>query len=180
MNIILNTQTKLFITSAIILFVLGILFLEHFRGGVVSHHLLSNENLPKISNWWGLLIIPIVSWLVLTHLQKKTLKEKNELTPVSKSQLNGFIGAFLFGIVMTILFYSPWKIHNYLLLLTFIVAVFLPIYKGEYYLGFILSMAYGFGGILPVLFGLILIIIYAVEYMLIRKGIRFVIDRGKS
>ncbi|WP_318310123.1 hypothetical protein [Flagellimonas crocea] len=168
------------ITSAIILFILSILLLEYFRGGVVSHHLLANENLPKVSNWWGLLTIPMVSWLVLSNIQKRNLNEKNELSPVSKPQLYGFIGAFLFGIIMTGLFYSPWNIHNYLLLLTFLVALFFPIYKGEYYLGFIISMAYGFGGILPVVFGLVLIIIYAVEYMLIRKGIRFIINRAKS
>ncbi|MFP3670588.1 hypothetical protein SB717_36490, partial [Priestia sp. SIMBA_032] len=88
----------------------------------------ANENLPKVSNWWGLLTIPVVSWFVLSIIQKGNLDENNEYTPVSKSQRNGFIGAFLFGVIITALFYSPLDIQNYFLLLTFLVALFLPIY----------------------------------------------------
>nr|WP_293294661.1 TlpA disulfide reductase family protein [Allomuricauda sp.] len=171
MNIILNAKTKLFIISAIILFILAILLLEHSRGGVVSHHLLANENLPKISNWWGLLTIPIISWFILLIIQRGGTN--NQQKRVSKTQVYGFISSFLFGIVLTILFYSRLGFHNYILLLSFALALFIPIYKTEYYLGFILSMAYGFGGILPVVFGLVLIAIYALEYKLIRNGFLF-------
>ena len=180
MNIILNSKTKQILTAIITFFILGILLLEHFRDGVVSHHLFGNENLPKISNWWGVLTIPVISWFTLSVLQKSNAINDNEQTPISKSQLYGFIGAFLFGIVMTIVFYSSLEIHNYLLLLTFILALFMPIYRPQYYLGLILSMAYGFGGILPVIFGLFLVLIYVIEYKFIRKGFLFALNKIKS
>lgn len=161
MSTALNARTKLISTTIITFLILGMLLSEHFRGGVVSHHLLDNKNLPKVSNWWGILVIPVISWFTLSRIQKGNISINNTQKPISKSksQIYGFIGAFLFGVVLTILFYSSLGIHNYLLLLTFALALFVPIYKTEYYLGFILSMSYGFGGILPVIFGLFLIAI---------------------
>lgn len=153
--------------------------LEHFRGGVVSHHLLANEDLPKISNWWGVLTVPVISWFILSIIQKRNISMDNERLPISKSQLYGFIAAFLFGIIITIFFYSSLEIHKYLLLLTFALALFIPIYKPAYYLGFILSMTYGFGGILPVIFGGFLIVVYTIEYKFIRKGFLFILNRIK-
>jgi len=179
MNIILNSRIKLILTAIITFLILGILLIEHFHGGVISHHLLHNKNLPKISNWWGALIIPVISWLTLSLIQKENLSNNKTQKQISKSQIYGFIGGFLFGVVMTISFYSQSEIHNYLLLLNFAFALFVPIYKPEYYLGFILSMAYGFGGILPVIFGLVLIAIYAIEYRLIRKGILYILNKVK-
>ncbi|MGJ3236021.1 hypothetical protein [Marivirga sp.] len=175
----LDTKTKLILTAIITFLILGILLLEHFRGGVVSHHLLDNKNLPKVSNWWGILTIPIVSWITLFFLQKNNTNSNNEQKPISKTQVYGFISAFLFGVILTVLFKSSLEIHNYLLLLTFAIALFVPIYRPEYYLGFILSMSFGFGGILPVIFGLFLIAIYTVEYKLIRRGFLFVFNRFK-
>lgn len=180
MKTILNLKTKIIATLVIGFLVLAMLLLEHFRGGVISHHLLGNENLPKISNWWGLLIIPTISWFSLSLIQKDNINNKNTQKPISKPQIYGFIAGFLFGVVMTILFYSSLGIHNYLLLVTFVLAFFIPIYKPEYYLGFILSMSYGFGGILPVLFGLVLVAIYAIEYLLIRKGLLYVLNKIKQ
>ncbi|MCO5724163.1 hypothetical protein [Robiginitalea marina] len=171
MKVILNTRTKILITTIVAVFVLGILILEHFRGGVISHHLLAKEDMPKISNWWGILIVPLVSWALLTLIQKRHKRSANHQKMVSKQEIYGFIGAFIFGIIITVLFYNAPELPGYLLLMTFVVALFLPIDRPEYYLGFILSMTYGFGGILPVLFGLGLMAVYTIEYRYIRKGL---------
>ncbi|HER39918.1 MAG TPA: hypothetical protein ENO10_01720 [Salinimicrobium catena] len=126
--------------------------------------------MPKVSNWWGLLSIPILTWLLLSIIQKRKTKT-NEKKTISKLEIYGFIGGSLFGIAMTILFlFNESNLSFYLLLLTSILALFIPIYKPEYYLGFILSMIYGFGGILPAVIGLFLIAIYAFEYCVIRKA----------
>ena len=155
------------------------LLLEHFHGGVISHHLLHNEDLPKISNWWGLLTIPAISWFTFSNLQKRNLSEDNKPKPITKSQVYGFVSGFLFGIIMTILFYSPLEIHRYILLLTFVLALLIPIYKPEYFLGFVLSMAYGFGGILPIMFGFVLMVVYTIEYKLVRRGFLFILNKIK-
>ena len=179
MKLILNTRTKILITTIIVVFVLCIIILEHFRGGVISHHLLAREDMPKISNWWGILIVPLVSWVLLSFIQKRNKSSTSNQTLVSKEEIYGFIGAFIFGIIITVLFYNAPEFPGYLLLLTFVLALFLPIYRPEFYLGFILSMTYGFGGIIPVVFGLILIAVYTIEYRYIRKALLYILNKIK-
>lgn len=176
MKITLNTKTKLILIFIITIFIFGILLVEHLHGGVASHHVLGNKDLPEISNWWGALTIPIISWFILLIIQRKNT-DNNQQDLVSKSQINGFLGAFLFGIILTIVFYSSLEIHNYLLLLTFVLALFIPLYKPQFYLGFILSMAYGFGGLLPLLFGIVLLGIYAFEYLVMRQGLLIIYNK---
>ncbi len=165
----LNSKTKLLVILIAFIVVSGFTLWEHFDGGVASPHFFHNTNMPKVSNWWGLLSIPIATWLSLSIIQKRKSKAHEEKTS-SSVEIYGFIGGSLFGIALTILFFNESYLINYLLLLTFILALFIPIYKPEYYLGFILSMIYGFGGILPVVVGLFMIAIYAFEYCVIRKA----------
>ena len=179
MKIILNSRTKIILTTIVTVFILGLLLLEHLQGGVVSHHLLARKDMPKISNWWGILIVPLMTWLLLTLIQKRYIRSANNQKTVSKQEIHGFIGAFIFGVIITILFYNASELTGYFMLLTFVLAFFWRIYRSEYYLGFILSMTYGFGGILPVLFGLILILVYMIEYRYIRKGLLFILNKIK-
>ena len=177
MNITLNSKMKLILTIAIALLIFGMILREHFNGAVVSHYLLDNKDLPKVSNWWGLLTIPVISWFTFSNLQKRNRGANDQQLPVSKSQLYRFLGALLFAVALTVMFRSALDLNKYLLLITFVLALFIPLYLPEFYLGFVLGMAYGFGGILPVIFGLFLLVIYAIEYKLIRRGVLFILDR---
>lgn len=176
MKLILNNRTKILITATAAVFVLSILILEHFRGGVITHHLLAMEDLPGISNWWGILTIPLATWIVLSLLQKRHQKSAGMQQAVSKAEMYGFTAAFIFGIILTVLFYNIPEMPGYLILATFGLALFRPIYQPQYYLGFILGMTYGFGGILPVLFGMVLFAVYAFEYHFIRRGVLYVLS----
>jgi len=179
MKVILNSRTKILITTIVAVFVLSLLLLEHFRGGVISHHLLARKDMPKISNWWGILIVPLITWILLTLIQKRHKRSTHNQKSVSKQEIYGFIGAFVFGFIITVLFYNAPELPGYLLLVTFVLALFIRIYRPEYYLGFILSMTYGFGGIIPVIFGLVLIAVYTIEYRYIRKGLLFILNKIK-
>ncbi|MEO8780207.1 MAG: hypothetical protein ABI389_16275, partial [Rhodanobacter sp.] len=37
---------------------------EHYTSGVRSHHLLDRPDLPAISNWFGLIVMPVLGWLL--------------------------------------------------------------------------------------------------------------------
>lgn len=179
MKIILNTRTKILITTIIAVFVMGLLLLEHLQGGIVSHHLLAREDMPKISNGWGMLTVPLTAWVLLTLIQKRHQRSDNHQKSVSKQEIYRFIGAFIFGVIVTFLFYNAPALPGYFMLMTFVLALFMRLYRPEYYLGFILSMTYGFGGILPILFGLVLIPIYLIEYHFLRKGFLFILNKIK-
>ena len=62
---------KIICTTIITLSILLLLTWQHFHGGVPSHHILQQKDLPEISNWWGALFLPIISWLLI----RKTLLE---------------------------------------------------------------------------------------------------------
>ena len=179
MKVILNSRTKIAITTFVTVFVLVLLLLEHFQGGVRSHHLLARKDMPVISNWWGILIVPLTSWLLLTLIQKRHISSVNDQKTITQQEVQGFICAFIFGVILTILYYNAPELPGYFMLMTFVLALFIPIYRPEYYLGFILSMSYGFGGILPVLFGLILFPIYMIEYRYIRRAFLFILNKVK-
>ncbi len=156
---VLNLKTKFIVTGLSITYCMILLLTEHLNGGVTAHYILQDESLPKISNWWGLLCVPLVTWLVLVN--------KNE--PISKEDWQLFLGGILFGSLLTILFYNAPELTSYLMLFSFGAALFIPLYKAEFYLGYVLSLVYGFGGVIPTVFGLIIIAIYAIEYRLIRR-----------
>lgn len=43
-------------------FAIGALLIwNHFHGGVPSHHVLADANLPLISNCWGIIVIPLLT-----------------------------------------------------------------------------------------------------------------------
>lgn len=173
---VLNTKTKILTTLILTIPVVVFTLWEHFHGGVISHHIFADESMPKVSNWWGLLSIPLLTWILLSIIQKRRGTNHDEKR-ITRPEVYGFIGGISLGIVITILFYNAPTLTSYILLLTFVLALFVPIYKPEFYLGFILSMAYGFGGVLPVVFGLLLIAIFAIEYLLIRKAFIMMINK---
>lgn len=179
MNIILNPRTKIAITTIVTVFVLGLLLLEHFQDGVKSHHLLARRDMPAISNWWGLLIVPALTWILLSLMNKKNSSSTIDQKIISKQEIQGFICAFIFGIILTVLYYHAPELPGYFMLATFVLALFISIYRPQYFLGFILSMSYGFGGVLPVIFGLILVPIYFIEYQYIRKAFLFILGKIK-
>ena len=179
MNIILNSRKKIAITAMVAVYVLALLILEYFQGGVRSHYLLARKDMPVVSNWWGLLIVPIMTWISLSLIQKNHNSSPDNLASFSKYEIYGFIGALFFGMLMTILYYNAPELPGYFMLATFVLALFIPLYRPQYFLGFILSMTYGFGGVLPVIFGLILVPIYWIEYRYIRKVFLIILNKVK-
>ena len=160
MNALFENKVK----STIGIFILTGLFIliEHFDGGVVSHHLLAREDLPAISNWWGLLTVPLITWIVIS-LEKK--KEKIVLSPnqhIKKNQKRGirFLSALIFGIAISLLWELVLQhILSYIIIIPFLLSIFKPIHFPESLLGFVIGMIFTFGGILPIIGGLVILII---------------------
>ena len=44
---------------------------EYTHGGVPAHHLLNDPGLPAISNWWGLLVVPVLVWYLVGRIQRR-------------------------------------------------------------------------------------------------------------
>ena len=156
-------DNKIKVTTGAFIIVSIFIIIEHFNDGVITHYLLSRKELPGFSNWWGLLSVPILAWIVATllkHRKNKGLKSGQKPDENNKEILKRFVLALVFGIILSLL----WELNlenilMYLILLPFLIAFFKPIHLPEILLGFVLGMIYTFGGILPIIFGLVLLLI---------------------
>jgi hypothetical protein len=136
---------------------------EYVNDGVATHHLFADKDLPGASNWWGLVSMPLLAWIVsalIKHRRSRTSESLQDLKEKDKRVFKRLLAALLFGITASILW--ELKLENvlqYFILLPILIAFFRPVHLPEYLLGFTLGMIYSFGGILPIFIGLILIIL---------------------
>lgn len=168
---------KIIITSLISVSLLGLLIWQNFHGGVPSHHILQQKDLPEISNWWGSLLLPIFSWILIGRTEKRVIQQ-NELIQNKSFKI---IGLFVLGLSLGIFIVFSFT-NNYQLFLDnipyifLLLSLFIPIYYAEFILGFILGMTYTFGAILPTIF----ILIFATVGFLIYRFIRPIILKVKK
>jgi hypothetical protein len=129
--------------------------------------------MPSISNWWGALTLPLLTWLALGRVG---LRLKDSRTSASAA-IAGGVGALVFGAVLSAAFTLGYSaIPNAQVQIVPLIAFFVPIYRAEYLLGFVLALAYTFGGVLPLVIGSVLA---AVGFVL-HRGPRWVLRRARS
>jgi hypothetical protein len=121
---------------------------------------LADESYPKISNWYGLLIISILSFI--TYKKFKT-------TPFLKKELLESIIAILYGLLIYLCFKNYLKFDpSYLFIGIFIIGIIYPIYRIHIYFGVILGMTYGFGAVLPAVMIVLAILLSWISHTLVK------------
>ena len=179
----INTQThnlqKWRISITVIIGILVFVFLlwDYFHGGVPSHHILHQKDLPAISNWWSGLLLPALSWILLGRMKNRIEKEPASISHVIRLAVIGLIVGLLLAVSFTFNF-KPFldNVLYVLLILCFIV----PVFYAEFILGFVLGMTYTFGAILPTAFILIMAAIGFVIYKFVRPLIVKLVKGGKK
>ncbi|TRX53397.1 hypothetical protein [Thalassomonas sp. M1454] len=167
------TKIKIYFTGTITLIMLALLMWQYFHNGVPSHHLLHNADYPAISNWWGLLVLPALSWLLLERVHKQTLTKSDQEIKYPTNRLVGFGLALLYGAGMSIAFATGnTEISSVMFPGILVIALFFKVYREEYILGFILSMSIVFGAVLPTIFATIIAIGSAIVYHCVHFIIR--------
>ena len=172
-------KARIYFTAFVLVAIWSLLAWSHYHGGVPSHHILADESLPSFSNWWGGLILPVLTWFLLYRLHKRIVRDNNPANPYPANYLKpilyGFAGALFFGILLSVFFtFAYTDLAGYLMMSVIPLALFLPIYRVECLLGFVIGMTFTFGGVLPTGIGAILLAISAVLYLLVRPGIVYV------
>jgi hypothetical protein len=85
-----------------------------------------------------------------------------------------FAGALLFGAALAMLFTAGHtSATDYMVQALAVVALFYPIYRAEYVLGFVLGMTWTFGAVLPTIAACIFALVGAVIHL----GVRLVYAR---
>jgi len=157
----------------------SLLVWNYTHGGVPSHHILADESLPQVSNWWGALLLPLLTWFLTYRIQRR-ISQSREKEEISRQIINtvlGFVAALTFGVLLSVFFRLGYNdMTGNMMLIIFPLALFVPLYRSEYLLGFVIGMTYTFGAVLPTGIGSILVLITAAIHLYIRSFILYVIS----
>jgi len=175
-------RTRLYFTGIVTIAIWSLLTWNHYHGGVPSHHILADENLPEISNWWGGVLLPLLTWFLLYRIEKRIIDKNESVSQAPKLSIYviyGFTVALLFGIVLSAFFtFGNTDMPGYMLLGLLLLALFLPIYRAECLLGFVIGMTFTFGAVLPTGVGSILVLTGVLLYLYVRRAILFVTTKA--
>jgi hypothetical protein len=173
--------TRMYFTAIVTITIWLLLSWNHYHGGVPSHHILARKDLPEISNWWGALLLPLLTLFLFYRMEKRVTEENNDASqviPFPRSVIYGFIGGLIFGITLSTFFtFGNTEIPGYMLMGLLLLSLFLPIYRAECLLGFVIGMTYTFGAVLPTGIGSIFATIGSVLYLLVRPMLVFIISK---
>lgn len=153
---------------------------DYFHKGIPTHYILHDGDLPGFSNLWGLLVLPIVTGILVGRIcrrQRHVTKENKQHS--FKVIVIRFLSALLFGVLLSIMYLTYPDNTAYMMLGLFVLALFMKLYWSEYYFGFIIGTAFTFGVIIPTIAGAILILLYAILYMVPRKILSILNDKIK-
>lgn len=178
MNFRLTPNRRLTLTGLAILFIGVLLLWEHLNGGIITHYFLQDDNMPAISNWWGLLTIPLITYFLLYRIEKRQRQRNSEVLGANTLWL--FIAGLFVGIMISVFFIYDSPVGDYPMLALFIVAIFVPLYYSEYLLGFILALVFTFGGVIPLIGAGILGFAYWLLYKSFRLLVRILKPQTNS
>lgn len=159
------TRARILFTLAVALYEVVHLGWEYLHGGVVSHHILQRPDLPAISNWWGLILLPVLAWCLISRMQARDNMQSPHF-PTRVMALR-FGAALLYGVGLATAFsLGHESVTSTLFFALFALAVVMPLFRAEYVLGFVLGMTFVFGAVLPTIIAGIFAAISAVLHRL--------------
>lgn len=170
----LTLRLRILITTIVTLLVWGHIAWDHFHGGIPTHYLLHDDNLPGIPNWLGGIILPFFTWFLLYRIHARI--DWPDIPVASESfrdVLFRFIAAFLVSVSIAIFFTMEIDIIDYIMGGIFLLAFFFPLYKSEYLLGWVLGSSFTFGAMIPIGFGSIFVLVLFLLYKIPRTILNY-------
>ena len=172
-------RLRLLFTGVVTIAIESLLLWNYMHGGIPRHHILADKNLPEISNIWGGLLLPILTWFLTWRIQKRIFKKVNSGSEVNiRPVVTAFICALLYAIIMATSFSLGYReVISNMMLAIFAIGLFLPVYRSEYLLGLVLGMTFTFGAVLPTGVGTIVCGITAILYLVVRRVVMYLFVR---
>jgi hypothetical protein len=150
---------------------------EYTHGGIQSHHLLNRQDLPAISNWWGLLLLPVLGWFASRAAARQVSAKDGTVVKV----LAAFAGSLLLGAALSAAFaMGNEEVTSGLFFATLATGLVLRTYRAEYMFGFVLGMMFVFGAVLPALVASVAAAISAVVHLVIRPVFAMALRRFRN
>lgn len=168
---------RVFGTVVVTLLGLSLLAWQQLQGGVPSHNILARADLPAVSNWWGALLLPALTWSLLGRI----LGRISSSATTSYKAASAFTGAGLFGVVLAVSYVTDHStVTTYIVRSLPLLALLLPLYRAEYVLGFVLGMTYTFGAVLPTAFAVTVSMVAWGLYRYVRPTLLRVVYRRRG
>ncbi len=180
MNEVNFFRIRIYVTAAVATAIGSLLIWNYYHGGIPSHHILADKALPKISNLWGAVLLPLLTWFLLYQTQKRIFHEHDSHIELSvfKQVIYTFTLSLIYGIILSALFsYGYPDMTGNMMLGVFALAFFFPLYHSESLLGFVIGMTFTFGAVLPTGIGSILALITFVLFRGVRPAVLYVASR---
>ena len=150
---------------------------EYAQGGVRSHHLLNRQDLPAISNWWGLLLLPLLGWLASQIVAHRVSSGRGTIARA----LAAFGGSLLAGAALSGAFAAGHETAtSAIFLVTLASGLVLRTYRAEYAFGFVVGMTFVFGSVLPALVAAVAASISAIAHLVIRPVLASALRRVRA
>ncbi|TMP77586.1 hypothetical protein CWB73_19415 [Pseudoalteromonas phenolica] len=145
-------KVRNYLMIAVVVFQIVLLTWESLNGGVVTHNFLAQKDMPGLSNWWGLAILPILVWLTAYNIEYRSEQIKDEQSRLAFYTVaaRSFVGMLLISLAQSTIFSLGYSsIAASLLLVIALIALFLPLYRIEAVVGYVLGGAYFTGPMIP-------------------------------
>lgn len=151
MNATCSANCRLVLTVAALCAELFHLGWEHTHGGVLAHHILNNPDLPAISNWWGALLVPLLTWWLVGRIGRSVAARQRGQQRSAIAPWTGFVGALVVGGALATAFALGSPVVELLFFALLALALIVRAWRAEFVLGFVLGMTFVFGAVLPTL-----------------------------
>ncbi|HCM75670.1 MAG TPA: hypothetical protein DIS90_04775 [Cytophagales bacterium] len=167
-------------TGAVTVLICALLAWNHYHGGIQGHHLLADKDLPRFSNAWGVLVLPLLTWLLLFRVQKRIFLPQNDRAESAsfRSAIYGFVIALVYGIILSAFYEFGYPdFSGYMTIGIFVLALFFPVYRAEYFLGYVLGLFVSFGSVIPTIIGSVVLLICFLLYRFVRTAVLWMVSR---
>ena len=156
---------RLYFICLVTLAIWSLLAWDYFHGGIPAHHLLHDPELPSVSNTWGGLLLPVLTAYLLYRIQKRN-QPKDEEQTIDLQNLRKVFFAFAISVIYALTIALAFTfgydaVSEFMFPAMLILSLIFPLYRAEYYLGFVLGLAYFFGAVLPSGIGAVVVLISA-------------------
>ena len=135
-----------------------------FHGGIASHHFLNRADMPAVSNGWGLLLCPAISWFLGGIALRRSIATaaaatinapggQTEAAGLARRRVRRIFAELLFGASLAATFSLGYRdVTSILFFGVLLLALVFRVYRAECVcVGFVLGMTFTFGAILPAL-----------------------------
>jgi len=169
----LSLRLRIIITAFVTLLVWGHIGWDHLDGGIPTHYLLHDDNLPGIPNWLGGIVFPFFIWFLLYRIHKRIDAGEDIASESLRAVVIRFLLAMGVAIAISVFFTLEIGLIDYIMPAIFVLAFIFPLYKSEYLLGWVVGSAFTFGAIIPIGFGSLFALVFFVVYKATRAILNF-------